>query len=86
MAIEGGTQKYREKYAKQKRPIPVSDIYRANGYAPFRIVTPAGHADIYRLCDALDRLKRLAEEYGPRLEYPWAEDFENRVNQVWREL
>jgi hypothetical protein len=72
------TDKYRQKYAKslieQGQPIK-------------RLRTPAGHDDINRLCDTVDRMKMVIEDAILYLEDTdevrmRAEQISNRLNMI----
>ena len=65
------TDKYREKYAT-----------KIGNFSKTRF-TPAGHDDIYRLCDAVDQLKGIMDVVMPRIasDY-WRDHAQNRLNMI----
>ena len=69
------TDEYRDKYAKKQ------------GYKTKELWTPAGHDDINRLCDAIDRLKLIIEDAilyldGPEDKYFRAQKLRDRMNMI----
>ena len=69
------TEKYREKYRKAFEHNPLR-----------RTVTPAGHEDINKLCDAVEALKRFIEYYLPLLDPRDQQSAQDRLNRIMGEL
>ena len=65
------TQQYREKY--KKRP------FGNNLFDRF----PPGGADVYRLCDAIDRLQQLVRDIQVKLPTDDQNEVESRLWNIW---
>ena len=71
------TDKYREKYAKK---------LVERGQSTKQLWTPAGHEDINRLCDAVDRLKMLVDDCIPYMDSPADGKVQDRLNMILMRL